>query len=109
MADQVVLYARFTAKLGKGGDVAAILEELVELVQREEGLQFYALHRGLDDPDIVWFYEIYADQSALDGHGKFPEFGQIFARIGDLTAGPPELIRAAIVGQFTRLTQGVDQ
>jgi quinol monooxygenase YgiN len=102
MADEVVLYARFTAKEGSGREVADILVELVQLVQQETGLRQYTLHRGLDNPDIVWFYEVYADQSALDAHGKFPEFGAIFARLADLTEGPPELIRAEIVGTFTR-------
>jgi quinol monooxygenase YgiN len=102
MADEVVLFARFNAKEGKGEELAGILSELIEIVQREEGARFYALHRGTDLPDVVWFYEVYADQAALEAHGKYPEFGAVFARIGDLTAGPPELIRSKVIDKFSR-------
>jgi quinol monooxygenase YgiN len=102
MSDEVVLYARFTAKEGKGAELAGVLKDLIELVQQEPGLLHYTLHRGLDDPDIVWFYEVYANQAALDAHGKFPEFGETFARISDLVTGPPELIRSEILGTFAR-------
>ena len=98
MSKQMSLYARFTAKEGKGLALAEILSELIDLVQREEGLRIYTLNRGLDQPDVVWFYELYADEDALAAHGKFPEFRDIFGRIGDLTAGPPELIRSELVG-----------
>ena len=50
MSTQRTLYARFTAKEGKGGELADILGELIEIVQREEGLQFYVLNRGVEDP-----------------------------------------------------------
>ena len=102
MADEIALYARFTAKDGKGAELAAVLEELVEIVQREEGIKAYSLHRGLDQPDVVWFYELYADQAAFDAHGKYPEFGAVFGRLGDLSAGPPELIRSEVVSMFAR-------
>jgi quinol monooxygenase YgiN len=102
MADEVVVYACFTAKEGSGAELADVLRDLVELVQREEGLLNYSLHRGIDDPDKVWFFEIYADQAAFDAHGKFPEFGETFARIRDLVAGPPEVIRSEVVDRFLR-------
>ena len=102
MADEITLYARFTAKEGKGAELAGILAELVDIVQREEGIRSYTLHRGLDQPDVVWFYEVYADQAAFDVHGKYPEFGAVFARIGELSAGPPEIIRSEIVSTFAR-------
>ncbi|MET0895414.1 MAG: putative quinol monooxygenase [Acidimicrobiia bacterium] len=103
MADERILYARFTAKEGKGAELAEILSELIDIVQREEGARYYALHRGVELTDVVWFYEVYADQAALDAHGKYPEFGAVFARIAELTAGPPELIRSEFVASFNRL------
>jgi quinol monooxygenase YgiN len=103
MADERILYARFTAKEGKGAELAEILSELIDIVQREEGARYYALHRGVELTDVVWFYEVYADQAALDAHGKYPEFGAVFARIAELTEGRPEVIRSEVVASFNRL------
>lgn len=104
MSGQISLHAKFTAQDGKGAELAAILQELLDIVQREEGAKFYSLNRGREDQsDIVWFYEIYEDMAAMDAHGKYPEFGAVFAKAGEVLAGPPELIRSDVVGFFSRV------
>ena len=104
MPGQISLHARFNAQEGKGAELAAILQELIDIVQQEEGAKFYSLNRGREDQsDVVWFYEIYEDMAAMDGHGKFPEFGEVFGRARAVMDGAPELIRSDVIGFFSRV------
>ena len=44
-----------------------------------------------DDPDAVFFYEVYRDQAALDAHRQNPALGAGGAALGELLDGRPVL------------------
>ena len=66
---QVSLLARITAKEGKGDDLVAAFEPIMEQVRNEPGTLLYVMNRAKDDPNVFWFSELYADDDAFAAHG----------------------------------------
>ena len=66
---QVSLLARFRAKEGKGDEIVAAFEPIIDQVRNEPGTLLYVMSRAKDDPDVFWFAELYADDDAFAAHG----------------------------------------
>ncbi len=62
--------ARLVARPGQGDELLAALRPMVEQAAREPRTERYVVHRSLDDPDVIWVYETYADEQALVDHGS---------------------------------------
>jgi (4S)-4-hydroxy-5-phosphonooxypentane-2,3-dione isomerase len=80
-----------TAREGKREELLAGLAELVSLAEDEPGTEIYALHTT--DPDVVWSYELYADEDALAAHRDRPEVRAVARKLRDVVTGPPEVTR----------------
>ena len=52
---------------------------------------YYILHDDPNDPDVLFFYELYTDGDALEGALLADAFKAIGAVLGPLLAGRPEL------------------
>jgi quinol monooxygenase YgiN len=88
---RIVVTATLKAKPGKGDELADLLGGLVDAVADEDGTEQFVIHRVADDPDTVFFYEVYRDQDALDVHRKNPALGAGGAALGELLDGRPVL------------------
>ena len=72
----------------KEGDVDAVLESLrplVEASRAEAGCLLYQAHRSADDPNVIFLYEQYVDETAYQAHADSEHFkkyavGEIFPR-----------------------------
>ena len=74
----IVLVAKYTAKTGQGGKVAAALERMAPLVKAgEPGCVVYHANRSTENPDFFLLYEIYRDEAALAAHRETPHFKEI--------------------------------
>ena len=62
---QVSLLARFTAKEGKGDEIVAAFQPIIDQVRNEPGTLLYVMNRAKDDPNVFWFAELYADDDSL--------------------------------------------
>ncbi len=89
---RVSLIAKMTAKEGKRAELVEILREHVNVVESEPGTLVYALNLSTTEPEVVWFYELYADQDSLVAHGGSDAMKKASAAMRDLMAGRPELI-----------------
>ena len=70
----------------------AAFRELTAIVAGQEpGNNYYALHRSRDDANTYVVMEQYADQAALDAHGKSDEFKAVSARLGGCLDGAPDI------------------
>ncbi len=85
------MHARFQAEAGRGDELVAAVDEMFETVVNEADTLVYALHRDRDDPDALWMYELYADQAALDAHGRSDAARRLGERLEDLLAREPEV------------------
>ena len=81
MSNALVVVAKVRAAKGKGDALAALLSEQVGVVRKAEpGCLAYRLHRSSKDADVFLFYEVYADEAALDLHRKAPHLAAYRAR-----------------------------
>jgi quinol monooxygenase YgiN len=99
---KVSLLARIVAHEGKGDELVASFDSMFEHVETEPGTELYVLNRSNQDPDVFFFYELYADGDALGAHGNSdamkaaaPVFGALI-KDSELIVGTP--VRAKGLG-----------
>lgn len=84
--------AKLKIQDGKNEEFETVFAELEKAVhENEPGNNFYALHKSRDDENTYIVLEQYADQDALDAHGKTDHFKTIGAKMGACMAGRPEI------------------
>src|SRR4051794_12191563 len=84
--------AKITAQPGKRDEVVAALSPMIKAASEEPGTEVYVIHTANDDPDVIWFYELYTDADAMKTHGGSPSMKEAGGRLAGLVAGRPELI-----------------
>lgn len=82
---------RFVAQSGQRDALIAALRPMFEAVRSEPGTLLYLMHTSPADPDVVWFYERYADEAAFEVHRTTKAHDEALLAIGPLLASPPEI------------------
>ena len=100
----IVLIAMLKAQKGKEKKVEDILRGMIPSVQNEKGTLEYILHRSQKDPTEFLFYEEYADQAALDFHGRTSYFKDLGRNLDGLLDGAPRVIVLRGTGGHYSLT-----
>jgi quinol monooxygenase YgiN len=85
---RVSIIAKMTAKEGQRDQLVEGLRKLVAATESEPGTLVYSLNVSTKEPDVVWFYELYADQDAAKAHG---EAVRAAPSLAEFMAGRPEL------------------
>ena len=80
-----------TAQDGKRDEAVARLQALVAHVATEEGTEVYAMHVSDSDPNMILFYELYADGDALAVHSGSDVMKQVGRELRDVMASRPEI------------------
>jgi quinol monooxygenase YgiN len=83
-----------TIKIKEGSNAAfeAVAKELMAAVRANEpGNKVYQFCKSKTDPTTYVVMEIYADQAALEAHGKSEHFRTVGAKMGPSMAGRPEI------------------
>lgn len=89
----IAVLVKLTAVSGKRDEVAEALAAMLPAVEGEAGTILYILNEDLANPDVLWMYEYYADQAALDEHSSSPAMAELIGAFSsDVLAEPPELI-----------------
>jgi quinol monooxygenase YgiN len=88
---KVAVVAKLLVQPGKLDEAVAVLGRLIDAANGEAGTEMYVLHTAKDDPEAVWFYELYTDDEALGAHSTSPAMSAVFGDLGPLLGGPPEL------------------
>ena len=83
---QVSLLARFTAKEGKGDEIVAAFDSIIDQVRNEPGTLLYIMNRAKDNPDVFWFAELYTDDNAFAAHGASEAMANAMPTLGPLIA-----------------------
>lgn len=79
----ITVVAIHVAKPGSEADLESALLALIPPTRKEDGFLTYDLHRGLDDPRVFIFYELWESRSHLDAHAKSFHLEQFRAKRGD--------------------------
>lgn len=93
---KVSMLARLVAQDGKGDELVAAFEDLFRQVESEPGTELYVLNRSSSEPDVFWFYELYADGDALAAHAGSEAMQKAATVFGPLLA-QSELVMGAPV------------
>ena len=72
-----VVSAHWRAKEGKSDRLAAVIEEMTTPSRAEPGNLFYQAHRAVDDPQLFYLYEQYADEAAYQAHMDSEHFTRL--------------------------------
>ena len=72
MTEPTILHAVFTARPGRGDEVAVLLRDFADVVRAEEGNVVFDATRLVDDPDRFFVYEVFRDDAAFQAHIAAP-------------------------------------
>jgi quinol monooxygenase YgiN len=72
-----VVSAYWRAKEGKADRLAEVIEELLAPSRAEPGNVFYQAQRAVDDPQLFYLYEQYADEAAYEAHMDSEHFTRL--------------------------------
>ncbi|GJM37513.1 MAG: antibiotic biosynthesis monooxygenase [Acidimicrobiales bacterium] len=94
---KVSLIAKLPTKPGKRDELVAAFGPMMAAVNEEAGTEVYILNLDNGDENVAWVYELYTDADAMGLHGGSEAMAALFASIGDLLDGAPDLIMATPV------------
>lgn len=93
----IAFVVKLTAAEGKRDEALATLGKLVAATESEDGTLQYALHTEAADPNVIWFYELYAGQAAFDAHAASATMAEVMGSLGGLVDGMPDMRRLDVV------------
>lgn len=93
----VVIFTRLRARPGRRDEVLAAFDALHDAVSAEPGTAVFAMHVASDEPDVVLFYEVYADDDALAAHRESEAVRRVVPQLQSLLDGAPEITYATFV------------
>ncbi len=88
---KVTVVAKLVAQEGKREELIQALQSLLDYAQTEQGVEQYSLHKDTKEADVLWMYEQYEDQSALEAHMGTDNFKAAGPKLAPLLGGRPEL------------------
>ncbi|MFM8626689.1 MAG: putative quinol monooxygenase [Actinomycetota bacterium] len=88
---QVSLIAKLPAAEGKGAELAEAFKAAFEHVNAEAGTRYYVLHSDASNADLLWIYEMYENQEAMQAHMGAEWFAPFSKSLAPLMGGRPEM------------------
>ena len=88
---EIAMIVKLPAADGKRDELVAAVSKLVAATEDEPGTVQYLAHTEDADPSVVWFYELYADQAALDAHSGSSAMADAMGSFAGLLGGAPEM------------------
>jgi quinol monooxygenase YgiN len=90
--------AQFTCQAGKNAEFEALLSEFVTTVKANEpGALVYQFCQDKKNSDNYFMLELYANQEALDAHGKTAYMATLITKIGAFLAAAPVITQGPAV------------
>jgi quinol monooxygenase YgiN len=89
----IVLHATIPIDPNRRDEALELMRELAEHSREEEGIVDYQVATDIDDPNLFRVTEQYEDESAFDAHGESDHFTEFEAKLPELLAGEPDVIR----------------
>ena len=89
---QVAIWAKIPVKPGKRDEAIAAMQAQIDYVTKsEQGTIYYILNTDPKDEESIYFYEVYADQAAVEAHGTSETMKAMGPALAPFMAGRPEL------------------
>jgi quinol monooxygenase YgiN/mannose-6-phosphate isomerase-like protein (cupin superfamily) len=77
-------YAKAVAKPGKGDELAQVMLDVTDALQRVPGCELYVINREAGSPETIWVTEIWRSQDELDASLEDEGAKAQIARVRDL-------------------------
>ena len=88
----IAVIAEVTVKAGAGAEFEAVVADLIEQNKANEpGNLTYQLVRSRTDAEHYRFFELYADDAAVEAHGRSDHFRAAGKLMAPLLAGAPKI------------------
>jgi len=85
------IIAKMVFQDGKRDEAIAAMAPMMDHVKSEPGTLVYHMLKDLGDANVLWMYELYADQDGLDAHLGSDAMKALGPAIGGFLDGAPEL------------------
>ncbi len=90
---RIGLLVRVPIKPGLRAAALDVLNRYVDDLDQEPGTEAFFLCVEPDDSDVVWLYEWFTDEGALEAHRGAPLFARLMSELPDLVADGPGIMR----------------
>jgi quinol monooxygenase YgiN len=94
---EIAYIVKVTTAPGRRDEALSALGTLVDATEGEPGTLQYMMHADGGDADVIWFYELYADQAAFEAHIGSTAMAEVGGALGGLLAGPPDMHQVEVV------------
>ncbi|PYM90652.1 MAG: antibiotic biosynthesis monooxygenase [Candidatus Rokuibacteriota bacterium] len=91
-------FARFHARSGNEGAVAAALLEVLAPSRDEPGCLSSHAFRSIRDPQLFYIHSCWKDEAAFDNHARLPHTVRFVERLEPLIDHPFDATRAERIG-----------
>lgn len=85
--NHVVAIVKMIALEGQRPQVVKLMEDLVKVVEEEPGTLAFLLLADNKDPNVLWEYQVYANQQVFEEHRVTPALKSIQAMVKPLLTG----------------------
>lgn len=90
---RVGLFVRLAAHPGGRPGLLDALHRYADQLSAEPDTEVFVIALDPDDEDIVWLYEWFTNEKALEHHRTSAPFTELVGEIPELLAAPPGLLR----------------
>ena len=90
---RIGLLVRIPVLAGMRAAALDVLNRYVDDLHEEPGTEAFLLCVDPDDADVVWLYEWFRDEAALEAHREAPLFSRLMAELPDLVGDSPGIMR----------------
>ncbi|MFM2234374.1 MAG: hypothetical protein RL296_33 [Actinomycetota bacterium] len=87
---KVAVAVKLRIKAGQRDAFTEAVKPGLATAQSEPGTQTYIFHHDAVDADVVWFYELYANQDAMNAHMGSDAFKAFSESLAEFVDGAPE-------------------
>ena len=97
--EKIVLVARLKVKADAVEEAKRLSLKITADSRTEEGNINYDVHQAIDDAAVFVWHETWANKAALDEHFEKDYFKEFFARVGELSAEPPQITLTKMISE----------
>jgi quinol monooxygenase YgiN len=94
---ELTIFARFHAREGEEGAVAAELRDAVARVRKEPGCLGIEVYRSVQDSRLFFLHSRWINEAAFDKHVERPETNQFVDRVQHLIDHPFDVTRTHLL------------
>jgi len=95
---QLFIFARFHAREGQQGSVAAALRDVVGPSRAEAGCLAIEAYRSTRDPQLFYIHSRWRDEEAFEMHAEMPHTVRFLERVQPLIDHKLDVTRAVPIG-----------